>query len=337
MASKRLPFELAELQVFLAVCETRTMVKAAQLLGITQPAVSNVILDLEQRLGMQLFDRSIRPIALTPAGTILYEHATALMTEARHAETLLQRSQRGQLPIVRVGLVDSVSRMLSVPLVSSLLKSSAQVVVQTGLATAHASALLTRQLDLLIGVDDQSGVNDLTEVAGLERRPVVREPYVLLTPGGAGADLATLTHECPFIRYNLRSQTGHEIERYLTRLGLNPARGVQFDKPFGVTASVAAGLGWAITTPLCLLQAQVPLDSCVISPLPEPGLSRSLTVVNRPKELGAIPREAASTAVTVIREQCQQHLRRLPSWVLASMSFGDRAQTPKPPISRAIT
>lgn len=333
MASKRLPFELAELQVFLAVCETRTMVKAAQLLGISQPAVSNVILDIEQRLGMQLFDRSIRPIALTPAGTILYEHATVLMTEARHAETLLQRSQRGQLPIVRVGLVDSVSRMLSVPLVSALLKSSAQVVVQTGWTTAHASALLTRQLDLLIGVDDQTGVNGLTEVAGLERRMVVREPYVLLTPGGAGADLPTLTHERPFIRYNLRSQTGHEIERYLTRLSLNPSRGVQFDEPFGVTASVAAGLGWAITTPLCLMHAQVPLDSCVISPLPQPGLTRSLVVVNRPKELGRIPREAASTVQRVIREQSQQHLRRLPSWVLASMNFGERALAPEHPLS----
>jgi DNA-binding transcriptional LysR family regulator len=334
MVSKRLPFELAELQVFLAVCETRTMVKAAQLLGITQPAVSNVILDIEQRLAIQLFDRSIRPIALTPAGTILYEHATTLMTEARHAETLLQRSQRGQLPIVRVGLVDSVSRLLSVPLVSALLKSSVQVVVQTGLATAHASALLTRQLDLLIGVDEQTGANDLAEVAGLERRTVVREPYLLLTPAGAGVDLTTLTHERPLIRYNLRSQTGHEIERYLTRLGLNPARGVQFDKPFGVTASVAAGLGWAITTPLCLLQAQVPVDSCVISPLPQPGLTRSLIVVNRPKELGAIPREAANAAVDVIREQCQRHLRAFPSWVLAAMSFGEQAPAAKPALSR---
>lgn len=327
MTSNRLPFDLAELQIFLAVCETRTMVKAAQLLGITQPAVSNVILDIEQRLGIQLFDRAIRPIALTPAGTILYQQATVLMTEARHTETLLQRSQRGHLPIIRVGLVDSVSRLLSVPLVSALLKSSVQIVVQTGLATEHATALLTRQLDLLIGIEDQTGGNDLTEVAGLERRAVVREPYVLLTPAGAGVDLATLTRERPLIRYNLRSQTGEEVERYLTHLGLNPARGVQFDKPFGVTASVAAGLGWAITTPLCLMQAQVPVDSCVISPLPPPGLTRSLIVVNRPRELGAIPREVASTAVAVIREQCQRHLHGFPSWMLTALSFGEQASS----------
>ena len=83
-----------------------------------------------------------------------------------------------------------------------------------------------------------------------------------------------------------------------------------------------------------LLQAQVPVDSCVISRLPQPGLTRSVIVVNRPKELGAIPLEAANAAITVVREQCQQQLRGFPSWVLASMSFGTPVPTPKSVASR---
>lgn len=324
-SDRRLPFELAELQVFLAVCETKTMVKAARLHGLTQPAVSHVILDMERRLGVQLFDRSIRPIGLTPAGIILYEHASALMTEARHIETLLQRSQRGQLPILRVGLVDSMNRVLSVALLSTLSKAAVQVVVQTGLVAAHTSALLTRQLDLVVGVDGQAEARELTEIAGLERRRLVEEPYVILTPRAATPpDLATLARESPLIRYSARSRTGSDIERYLTSIGVNAARGVQFDAPFGVTASVVARMGWAITTPLCIMESAIPIDGCSVFPLPPPGFKRSLIMVSRAKELGSIPRDAAATATSLLRQRCKEGLKDLPPWVLAAMSFSAR-------------
>src|SRR5688572_27876225 len=96
--TQRLPFDLLSLQVFLAVCETGTMAKAAGLLGLTQPAVSQGILEMERRLGTQLFDRSIRPIALTPAGTVLRQRAETLMAEARQIVPLVQKSRRGYLP-----------------------------------------------------------------------------------------------------------------------------------------------------------------------------------------------------------------------------------------------
>jgi DNA-binding transcriptional LysR family regulator len=317
---QRLPFDLLALQVFLAVCETKTMAAAARLLGLTQPAVSQAVLEIERKLGTQLFDRSIRPIALTPAGNILRQRASALVTDARQIVPLLQKSRRGYLSVLSVGLVDSVTRTLSVPVVEVLREAAEQIIVLSGLASSHSSALLTRQLDLLIGVDD------LTEVGGLERRVIVDEPYVLITRAGlAKPALESLVGQQPLIRYSARSTTGAQVERYLRGLGLEPPRSIEFDRPFGVSAAVAAGYGWAITTPLCLIDADVSAQSIAVHPLPAPGLRRSLSVVSRRKELGPAPRELCEAAIRELRQRCTQYLQKTHPWLLEAMSFGEAA------------
>jgi hypothetical protein len=56
---------------------------------------------------------------------------------------------------------------------------------------------------------------------------------------------------------------------------------------------VADGAGFAITTPLCLVEAGLALDGFVCRPLPGPGLTRHLTLIARRQELGRLPREIA--------------------------------------------
>ena len=62
-----LPFDLRGLEIFLAVCDAGTMAVAARRLGLTQPAMSQSVADLERRIGVQLFDRGTRPLALAPS------------------------------------------------------------------------------------------------------------------------------------------------------------------------------------------------------------------------------------------------------------------------------
>jgi DNA-binding transcriptional LysR family regulator len=241
----RLPFDLWALQVFLTVCEKQSMAQAAALLGLTQPGVSQIIQDLERHLGVELFDRAMRPIALTPAGTVLRLRAGALVADARKLAPLVQKCRRGYLPAIRVGLIYAVQRLLSAPLMRVLSDAADEVTMLSGITAAHTTALLTRQLDLCISGDD------LVMEAGLDRWPIVREPYIVLTPSASAAidDVKVLTDSLPFIRYSSRSIDGPEIERYLHRNGFHVPRGAEFDTPLGLTEMVAAGLGWAITTP----------------------------------------------------------------------------------------
>lgn len=294
-----LPFDLRALEIFLVVCETGAMAAAARRLGLTQPAVSQAIADLEDRIGTILFDRSVRPLGLTPTGGVLRQRAAALLAEARQIAPLLTAADHGRLAQVRVGLVDSLSRALTLPVAEFLRTRADSVHVQSGLTAAHAGALLTRNLDLFIGVDE------LSEVAGLQRIELFREAYMLILPKGRPAPqslaaLAEIAVTLPLVRYSTRSKTGMEIERHLRRLSLNIAPGNEFDTPFAVTEMVAAGHGFAITTPLCLAEARPAPGTIEAVALPGPKLTRTLTLVARRQELGTLPRDLASACRTVV-------------------------------------
>jgi DNA-binding transcriptional LysR family regulator len=288
--SPTLPFDLRSLEIFLAVCESGAMSTAARALGLTQPAVSLAIGELEKKLGYDLFDRSVRPLAVTVAGGLLRQRAGALIAEAREIAPLLRETEHGKVPLIRVGIVDSLSRVLTAPLASYLADKADEVSILLGLTASHASDLLTRRLDLFLGVDD------LEDWAGLERWQLVKEPYMLILPAGAEAPrtvaaLRKLAQQAPLIRFSSRSQTGLEIEAHLRRLGVEAARAFEFDTPFGVTSMVAAGHGFAVTTPLCIREAALDGARLVTAPLPGPQISRKLTLVARHRELGRLPRE----------------------------------------------
>jgi LysR family transcriptional regulator, cyn operon transcriptional activator len=107
------PLEIRHLRYFLAVAEAGSFSRAANRLGISQPAISQQMRDLETGLRVSLFQRRGKRILLTSAGLIFQEHARVLL---RELENLLQElsSEPGQLrgalhlgvvPILNVALV----------------------------------------------------------------------------------------------------------------------------------------------------------------------------------------------------------------------------------------
>ncbi|WP_072376860.1 LysR family transcriptional regulator [Hyphomicrobium sp. NDB2Meth4] len=296
-----LAFDLKSLEVFLAVCDTGTMSAAARALGMTQPAVSQSIAELEQSLGFKLLDRDVRPLAVTVPGGLLRQRASALIAEARQIAPMLRQTERGKLPIIRVGLVDSLTRSLTVPLANYLASIADEVSILSGLTALHAGELLTRRLDLFLGVDD------LETWTGLERWQFAKEPYCLLLKEGTKAprtvaDLKKLADTQPLIRFSARSQTGLHIDAHMRRLDLTPPRTMEFDNPYSVTAMVAEGRGFAITTPLCVKESALPGAGVVMAKLPGPQVSRALTLVARHRELGRIPRDLSDLARQTLAE-----------------------------------
>ncbi len=68
------------LKVFMAVAQERSFTKAAAALGISQPAVSQNISELEKELNAKLFDRLRGEVALTPQGTVFQDHAVRILS-----------------------------------------------------------------------------------------------------------------------------------------------------------------------------------------------------------------------------------------------------------------
>ena len=75
--------KLRDLHLFFTVVESRSMAKAATLLGISQPAVSEVIADLEHSLGVRLFDRSPQGVEPTNYGFALLKRGRAAFDELK--------------------------------------------------------------------------------------------------------------------------------------------------------------------------------------------------------------------------------------------------------------
>lgn len=322
-ARTQMPFDLWTLEIFLAVCEGGTMASAARLLGLTQPAVSLVIADMERELKVTLFDRATRPIALTSTGALLRQHASSIISEARHAAAQMQNARRGRLSSIRIGLVRSLVRLLSVPLIQTLKGAADQLFVDCDASAVHAQGLRTRQLDLFVGADD------LADEVGLERWPIVREPYVLFAPAALGsADLAQLAERHPFVQFGARSNSATEIRRYLQRLGVEPQCGLHFSGADGLASIVLAGLGWTITTPLCLIEAGIELEPDCVHRLPGPGLQRTLTLVSRHRELASVPRVVAEMAADVLRRECDRQMATLGPARPAPMAFGAEISQP---------
>ncbi len=299
--SVALPFDLRALEVFLAVCDAGGMAAAARRLGITQPSVSQTIAETEARTGAMLFDRSVRPLGLTPAGAVLRQRASLLLADARQIGPLLRQIDNGRLPLLRVGIVDSLTRVLTRPLAQLLSEKAEQSSILSGLTSSHVTALLTRQLDIVLGAEE------VEDIEGLERHPLLEETYILLCPPGVSAprslaEMARFTQEQPMVRFSARSRTGVEIERHLRRLRLEIPRRQEFDTPHGVTAAVSAGLGWAITTPLCVTEAALQGLAAHQAPLPGPALTRRLTLLARHRELRDLPAEIAALCRDVLKD-----------------------------------
>jgi len=93
---------ISDLQAFITVAEHKSFSLAAEVLFLTQPAVSKRIAALEQELGSKLFDRIGRTTDLTEAGRSLQEHAQRILAEvedSRRAIANLESEIKGQLKL----------------------------------------------------------------------------------------------------------------------------------------------------------------------------------------------------------------------------------------------
>ena len=101
--------ELRHLRYFLAVAEERHITRAAARLGLKQPPLSQQIHALEKELGIKLFTRLPRGVALTPAGQGFLEDARALLSGVERAASRARASAMGQPDRISIGLTTSAA------------------------------------------------------------------------------------------------------------------------------------------------------------------------------------------------------------------------------------
>ena len=99
-----------QLKYFVAAAETRSFTKAAEQYYISQTAVTQQIRLLEESLGCALFDRSTRPVSLTPAGKTFLLDARAILERMSRAAERVHDASTGLTGTLRVGYVRGYER-----------------------------------------------------------------------------------------------------------------------------------------------------------------------------------------------------------------------------------
>lgn len=102
-----------ELRAFVTVAEHRHFGRAADLLHVTQPALTKQIQRLEEVVGGPLLVRGYRDVRLTPAGQVLLPRARFLLQESSATLDMARRAARGQLGVLRIGFgIASIQKLL---------------------------------------------------------------------------------------------------------------------------------------------------------------------------------------------------------------------------------
>jgi DNA-binding transcriptional LysR family regulator len=286
------------------------MSKAADRLGITQSAVSQSVRLLEDNFGTPLFNRADRPLTLTPAGLALVNRAESLLDQAMNLRGAVIEASKGIKPSLRVGLVDSFAATCGTPLVQQLLRGAAQLSVRTGLTPHLAEAFARRELDLAISTRS-------LDLEGTANHLLLSEQFLVIAPKGQApacrsvADIVSLSRQLPIIRFNVQSHLGEQVERTLRRMGISPSRRLEVETADTLTSMVAGGIGWAVTTPLCLLQGARSAGSVRMDFVPGLQAQRRLYLHVRKGEYDELGRQAFELAVAILDGQVRSELEGL--------------------------
>jgi DNA-binding transcriptional LysR family regulator len=151
--SRRL--KLRQLEVLIAVAQSGNMAKAAGQLAITQPVVSKTIADLEKALGVRLFDRDRRGVALTPYGQALLKRSIAVFNDLRIGVTELELMADPSAGELRIGSSDAVASGMVGAIIDKLRQRhprlTFEVTLGGGLTDLQHRELQSHALDLIIG------------------------------------------------------------------------------------------------------------------------------------------------------------------------------------------
>ncbi len=318
MAS-RFGFDLRSLEVFSEVAKTGNMSQAAEQLGMTQSSVSQTLANLEDSLETQLFDRSIRPMELTVGGRFLQDCSSRLIQEAQKTRQAFKKSHYNRVRRLNIALVDSLATAVGRSLVNSLKSRAQDWSISTGLSHMHGDALLTRKTDIIISDDA------LDDYPNMEHYQILREPFVLALPidySQPVADLKSLSAEMDFIRYPSHTLIARRIERYLSRVNVEPAERLQLDNSNAIVEAVSSGLGWTITTPLCIFHSGIRLHHVQLRRLPMEPFFRTLTLTARREDLGDLPEKIANDSIEILKRHFLSELTEEQPWLEEMLTLG---------------
>jgi DNA-binding transcriptional LysR family regulator len=299
---------IRSLEIFTAVAKSGSMVAAAKQLDLTQPAISQVIGALEANLGIELFDRSVRPPALTLQGATLIRHAVAITDAIEKFHGAVRLGTSAQLPLLRIGMLNSFAATMGPHVIKRLRDVAVQWSVDSGFGATRIRAVSEREFDFVVTSDETPVPPDV------EVMPILTEPFLMIVPSSfrdSAVTLRSLSEGLDLIRFGRDPHLHARIDGLLQREGLIPQRRYHLDTTEAVLAMVADGSGWTILPPLPVFASLARGAAIRALRLPGKSFQRRIVVASRKGEGHHIATQIRDAAVAALSQHYLPKVRGL--------------------------
>jgi LysR family hydrogen peroxide-inducible transcriptional activator len=170
---------LRQLEYAVAVADRRSFNAAARACHVTQPGLSAQVRQLEETLGVALFERSRRRVLVTPAGEDVVRRARAILAEAADLEEAARRRARPFVGLLRLGVIPTVAPYLLPRVLPAVRRAHPELRLRLdeGQTAALVESAWQGELDLVLVALE-------ADLGGLATLALFRDPFVAAFPSG---------------------------------------------------------------------------------------------------------------------------------------------------------
>ena len=272
------------LQVFHAVAKQMSFTKAADVLFMTQPAVTFQIKQLEEYYNTRLFERGHGKISLTPAGELVLDYAERILALSAELEIRLKEMTGRISGPLLIGASTTIAEFMLPPILGEFKAHYPEV--QAKLFVANSEAIENRVAEHTLDIGLIEAPSHLPAL--LTEACCVAELQVIVSPRHALAPAKQVSPkqlaQYPYISREAGSGTREFSDLYFRKAGIRPEDlkvEMELGSPEALKGVVAAGLGFAIMSRIAVAKERK-LGDLVALPL-QPRLIRTLSLVY-PKE-----------------------------------------------------
>jgi len=260
-----------------------SLLKAAAALGCTQPALTRSLQEIEDIIGLRLFDRHPRGVTPTAAGHAVGEAARRMLADLRRVDELLDILAEPGLSSLAIGTLP-VAAAGVLPGALAGLKAShpgIRVRLQQGRTEDLLPLLAAGDIDLIVGRLYEPAVPD-----GLLREALWMEPIAILARAGhplfaAPQVTAEALHDCELMLPTLSQRIGQEIEHLLALLDLAPAAKLR-SSSYSLIREMLHSTDMIAVMPSLLMAGDLLRGTLRLAPLPVPAPPRPAGTIQAP-------------------------------------------------------
>ncbi|ATG19377.1 LysR family transcriptional regulator [Ralstonia pickettii] len=287
-----MPFDLRQLRAFTTIVSAGSLGRAAEILHVTQPALSRIIKRLEDEVGAPLFDRHAKGMQMTAIGEALLPHAALLQREADYARGEIDAMRGLAKGTIRVGAVGSIASHVLPLAVGTVVARwpNLRVEILEGVWDRLAEGLVKHEIDLALSM----AMPDTEEIVAIPDCRWEDASFVVASPEHALHKRPALTLadtlEAPWAIPPRGTAPFEHVRQVFEAAGLGLPNIVVETRSVTALKSLVARSGFLSWMAEPMIDAE--RRAGVIEPLPIPGLVSRRTLTAFRRRHGILPSPA---------------------------------------------